>query len=116
VFQNKRLHLWSEHKLAVNFVTHSLDEAITLADRVVVLSPRSWRVCAIIPVEIERPRQVSTLRARPGYGRHYQDRWNLIKPDMKETEMSLAPDSMPRIVSSAPVSGSARVLWHGDKK
>ena len=48
VLQQEVLRLWSEHRRTVVFVTHSLDEAITLSDRIIVLSARPGRVRAEI--------------------------------------------------------------------
>jgi NitT/TauT family transport system ATP-binding protein len=50
----QRVHM--ETKATVVFVTHSIDEAVLLADRVVVLSPRPGRIRRVVPVDIPRPR------------------------------------------------------------
>jgi len=50
------LSVWEAEKRTVIFVTHDIDEAILLADRVVVMSPRPGRIREILPVEINRPR------------------------------------------------------------
>jgi NitT/TauT family transport system ATP-binding protein len=81
--QDELLRLWTQHRQTVIFITHSLDEAITLSDRIVVLSARPGRIQAIIPVEIPRPRQVVSLRANPLYGALYQKLWNLLSDDVK---------------------------------
>jgi NitT/TauT family transport system ATP-binding protein len=82
VLQDEILRLWSQHQRTVLFVTHSLDEAIALSDRIVVLSARPGKVRAIIPVDIPRPRKVSALRAHPRYAELYQHLWSLLETDI----------------------------------
>jgi NitT/TauT family transport system ATP-binding protein len=82
VLQEEILRLWSEHRRTVLFVTHNLDEAITLSDRIVVLSARPGRVRAVIPVDLPRPRNVIALRSNPHYGRLYQQLWDLLQADI----------------------------------
>jgi NitT/TauT family transport system ATP-binding protein len=82
VLQDEILRLWSEHRRTVLFVTHNLDEAITLSDRIVVLGARPGRVRAVIPVELPRPRNVIALRSNPRYGQLYQQLWDLLQDDV----------------------------------
>ena len=60
--QAELLRVWSQTGNTVVFVTHRLDEAVYLADRVVVLSRRPTRIKATIPVDLERPRPLSIKR------------------------------------------------------
>jgi NitT/TauT family transport system ATP-binding protein len=53
------LELWVTHRTTIVFVTHDVEEAVLLADRVVVMSPRPGRISAIVDVDIPQPR--STL-------------------------------------------------------
>jgi NitT/TauT family transport system ATP-binding protein len=56
LMQTELLEIWEETKKTVLFVTHSVDEAVYLGDRIVVLSARPGRVCEIIDIDMERPR------------------------------------------------------------
>jgi NitT/TauT family transport system ATP-binding protein len=62
LMQEELLQLWSQAKSAVLFVTHDLDEAILLADRVAVLTTRPARVKSVHTIDLPRPRNVATLR------------------------------------------------------
>jgi NitT/TauT family transport system ATP-binding protein len=55
------LHIWQVHRKTVVMVTHSVSEAILLADRILVLGPRPTSITAEIPVNIPRPRAAETL-------------------------------------------------------
>jgi NitT/TauT family transport system ATP-binding protein len=67
ILQDRLLHLWEERRKTVLFITHSLDEAIRLADRIVVMTARPGRVKAVIPVDLPRPRNVFELQASPTF-------------------------------------------------
>ena len=54
------LRIWRETEKTIMFITHDLDEAVFLSDRVVVLSPRPGRVADVIDIDLERPRNEET--------------------------------------------------------
>src|SRR5471032_1096402 len=58
--QDELLRTWSELRKTILFVTHGIEESIYLADRIVVMTYRPGRVKAIIPVALERPRDVTS--------------------------------------------------------
>jgi len=65
LLQKELLHIWEHHRKTILFVTHGVDEAIYLADRIMVMSARPGRILEIMDVDMERPRD----RANPSYGR-----------------------------------------------
>lgn len=65
LLQKELLRIWETHKKTILFVTHSVDEAVYLADRVVIISARPGHIKEILEIDIERPRS----RANPLFGR-----------------------------------------------
>ena len=61
------LRLWKELKTTILFITHDIDEAIYLSDRICVLSRRPSRVVQRIDVHLGRPRNQLATRADPGF-------------------------------------------------
>jgi NitT/TauT family transport system ATP-binding protein len=68
LLQEELLRIWDEAKKTVVFITHSVDEAVTLGDRIVVMTAHPGRIKAIVEVPFPRPRQVLGLRRDPAYG------------------------------------------------
>ena len=65
----------------VVFITHSIDEAITLADRVVVISFRPGRIKEVVKINLPRPRFDYDLKTLPEYGELYDHIWRLVKDE-----------------------------------
>ena len=65
----------------VVFITHSIDEAITLADRVAVISFRPGRIKEIVDIDLPRPRFDRDLKILPEYGKLYDHIWRLVKDE-----------------------------------
>jgi len=67
LLQGELLSIWERFRQTVVFVTHSIDEAITLADRIVVMKTKPGEVYHVFDVPIDRPRTVDTVRKHPAY-------------------------------------------------
>ena len=63
ILQDEMLRIWEVEKKTMVFITHSIDEAILLGDRVVVMSPRPGRIVEIIDIDLRRPRRLDKLPA-----------------------------------------------------
>ncbi|MDD1684613.1 MAG: ABC transporter ATP-binding protein [Methanoregula sp.] len=56
MLQKELLDIWEATKKTVVFITHSVDEAVYLSDRIIVLTPRPGRVCQVFKIDLQRPR------------------------------------------------------------
>ena len=82
LMQEELTRIWAKAQKTVLFVTHQIDEAIYLADRVVVFSGRPGKVKESITVDIERPRPIGVKRQARFHA--IEDRiWGLIEEDVK---------------------------------
>jgi NitT/TauT family transport system ATP-binding protein len=73
------MSLWERMRKTVVFITHGIEEAVTLADRVVVLSAHPGTVKAIIPIDFPRPRDPVALRGDPKFGAYVVRIWDLLR-------------------------------------
>lgn len=78
------LGLWEAKHQTVVFVTHDLSEAITLADRIVVLTRRPGRIKLVHEVKLPRPRDVIKLRETEEYAREYSQIWHVLGEEFAE--------------------------------
>lgn len=79
ILQGDILKLWEEDKKTIVFVTHDISEAITLSDRVVVMSTRPSRIKNIYDINLQRPRVVSDIRYDENFIRFHKS----ISKDLK---------------------------------
>jgi NitT/TauT family transport system ATP-binding protein len=89
--QEELLRIWKAAGKTVLFITHQIDEAIFLSDRVIVFSARPGRVRESIPVDIERPRALRLKREARFHA--LEDRiWTLVHDDATTTSSTAAAD------------------------
>lgn len=83
LMENELLEIWSQSQKSVLFVTHDLEEAISLADRVVVLSAGpGTRPIADFAVDIPRPRDVTEITQSPRYTELHKRIWGALKSEV----------------------------------
>ena len=79
VLQEDLLALRDRLRQTVVFITHSIDEAITLGDRIIVMASRPGRIIRDLPVPIGQPRTVSQVRRDPAYAGLREQIWDLLR-------------------------------------
>jgi NitT/TauT family transport system ATP-binding protein len=72
------LGIWERTRTSILYVTHNIQEAVYMADRVIVLSRRPGRVLETVPVELKRPRHEGQM-GEPGFLQATERIWGLIK-------------------------------------
>ena len=82
LMQQELEKLWEESRNAVVFITHSIDEAILLGDRVVVMTSAPGRIKADIRIPFERPRSLTELKATPEFAHLYGEIWGLLRDEV----------------------------------
>ncbi len=82
LMQEELLRLWRSQPKTMLFVTHSIDEAILLGDRVVLMTRRPGRVKEVLEVNIPRPRDPETVRRSPRYLELRQHIWQQLKVEV----------------------------------
>lgn len=83
LMENELLALWSSRKKAVLFITHDLDEAISMSDRVVVLSagPESHPIGEFV-IDLPRPRDVMEVRTKPRFIELHEAIWSVLRDEV----------------------------------
>ncbi len=82
LMEDELLQLWSSLKASVVFITHDLEEAISLADRVCVLTAGPGTVKGIYTIDLPRPRHVAEIRFEPRFVELYQQIWEDLREEV----------------------------------
>jgi NitT/TauT family transport system ATP-binding protein len=83
LMSNELLTIWDQTRPAVVFVTHDLEEAIALADTVVVMTAGPATVKAVYRVDLPRPRTVQEIRFDPAFIELYQQIWQSLRDEVQ---------------------------------
>jgi NitT/TauT family transport system ATP-binding protein len=83
IMQEELLRIWEGSHKTVLFVTHAIDEAIALGDRIVVMTALPGRIKEIVPVDFPRPRSAVELRADPRFGALQLSIWRMLESEVR---------------------------------
>jgi NitT/TauT family transport system ATP-binding protein len=90
IMQNELLRIWAGNRKTVIFVTHDVEEALFLGDRVVTFSQRPGHVLDVIDVPFPRPR-LDTLRGDPDFALLKEQLWEKLKRDASRVDLDVGP-------------------------
>ncbi len=82
LLQEELLRIWEGTRKTVVYITHSIDEAIVLGDRVLVMSARPGHIKAEISVDLPRPRAVYELKSTPQFGALVARVWEILRQEV----------------------------------
>jgi NitT/TauT family transport system ATP-binding protein len=94
LLQEEMIRLWEGSGKTVLFVTHSIEEAIFLADRILVMTARPGRIREDVPVHLPRPRGEKT-RYDPEYLALHEQLWSMIRVDAERAILGAAASASP---------------------
>lgn len=81
LMQDELLKIWTADTKTVMFVTHSIDEAIVLSDRVIVMQANPGRIVEDIRIPFERPRNAAAIRTEPEFAKLRAEMWALLRQE-----------------------------------
>jgi NitT/TauT family transport system ATP-binding protein len=82
ILQAELVRIWERTRKTVIYITHSIEEALLLGDRTVVMTAHPGRIKQIIDVPFARPRNLMTLSASPEFGRLKLDIWQVLEAEV----------------------------------
>ena len=83
LLQEELLRIWEEHKKTVVFITHSVDEAVALGDRIMIMTAQPGRSKAMVPVNLPRPRNIMELQRDPEFGGLVHEIWSNLRDEVQ---------------------------------
>lgn len=90
ILQQELLRIWEGTGKTTIFITHSIDEALCLGDRVMVMTAHPGAIKTIVDVDLPRPRDVAAIRTTPRYNELYHTIWLALRDEvMKVKEQEL---------------------------
>jgi len=109
ILQYELLNIWERHKKTIVFITHSLDEAIFLSDRIAVMTKRPGTIKEIIEVPLPRPRNPE-LRNTEAFVHLRQRAWDILKDEVQFLNPVATPRPLGATASPAERSASVETV------
>lgn len=87
ILQEELLSIWSETKKTVLFITHSIDEALYLSDRVLLMSAQPGRIVAEMKIDLPRPRKLEDIRSNPEVADKFLEIWHHLQVEVQGSRL-----------------------------
>ncbi|MGP4003742.1 ABC transporter ATP-binding protein [Streptomyces sp. 8N706] len=84
--QDELLRIWERTGRTVVFITHGIDEAVYLGQRVAVLTSRPGRIKEVVPIGLESRTDVDDLRSTPGFAHYRHEIWSLLRDEVTRAQ------------------------------
>ncbi|HEX3032264.1 MAG TPA: ABC transporter ATP-binding protein [Bacillota bacterium] len=102
--QDELLRIWEKTNKTIIFVTHSIEEAVFLADRVAVMTANPGTIKEVVPIDLPRPRQYGDIRSTVEFGWIRHKVWELLQADVPLPKSSdRAPQDVAEAISPSVV-------------
>jgi NitT/TauT family transport system ATP-binding protein len=83
ILQQELIQIWESNRKTVVFITHSIDEAIFLSDKIMLMTSHPGKIKSIYPVDITRPRNMTEIRKSPYFNELFIKIWSELKDEVK---------------------------------
>ncbi|UOQ48420.1 ABC transporter ATP-binding protein [Gracilibacillus caseinilyticus] len=87
ILQEELLSIWQETKKTVLFITHSIDEALLLSDRILLMSAQPGRIIQDIHIDTKRPRSIEQVRSDSTMTQTFLDVWEHLQSEVKKARL-----------------------------
>ena len=88
ILQQELLRIWEGTQKTTVFITHSIDEALCLGDRIMVMSAHPGTIKTIITIDLPRPRDIATIRTSLYYNELFQTIWSMLRDEVLTNKAS----------------------------
>ncbi len=87
IIQEEFLRIWEQNRKTVVFITHDLQEAIMLSDRILIMTARPGRIRNTYQVPLARPRDVATVINDPRFNVLFNDMWSILRQEVQTLDI-----------------------------